>query len=318
VILLWPRRESHPQGQSALLGCAALFRWFAVDRSGRAAATAETNRPVHMKRRHWIEISDETWCPRGIRNAVTDYCRLVTELSGIYNSVAPLLLDALNQTGSRRVLDLGSGGAGPWLRLQPLLRKMGLDVTVCLSDHNPDVAAFERARRLSRHAIVYHVEPVDAARVPGGLPGFRTMFSAFHHLDPGQARATLEDAVAHGEGIAVFEMGGGRRFLMLLAVLPVPVRVLLAVPFIRPFRWSTLLWTYLIPVLPIILLFDSCVSVLRVYDIQELRDLTAGLDRFRWSAGTVRGKPIPVPVLFLVGVPNERGPGRSTESSAGS
>jgi SAM-dependent methyltransferase len=258
-----------------------------------------------MKRRHWIEISDEPWCPRGIRSAVTDYCRFVTELSGIHNAVAPLLIEALERTGGRLVLDLGSGAGGPWLRLQPLLRKMGMDVTVCLSDHNPDVVAFERARHLSRNAIVYNAEPVNATHVPSGLPGFRTMFSAFHHLDPGQARATLADAVARGEGIAVFEMGGQRSILMLLAVLPVPVRVLLAVPFIRPFRWSTLLWTYLIPVLPIILLLDSIVSVLRLHDSEDLCGLTKGLESYRWSIGTVRGKPVPFPVLYMVGVPIE-------------
>jgi SAM-dependent methyltransferase len=269
-----------------------------------------------MKRRHWIEISDEPWCPRGIRNAVTDYCRFVTELSGIYNAVAPLLIDALERTGGRLVLDLGSGAGGPWLRLQPLLRKMGVDVTVCLSDHNPDVVAFERASRLSRHAIIYHAELVDATHVPSGLPGFRTMFSAFHHLDPDQARTTLADAAAQGEGIAVFEMGGQRNLLMLLAVLPVPVRVLLAVPFIRPFRWSTLMWTYLVPVLPIVLLFDSIVSVLRMYNIEELRDLTTGLVGYRWSTGTVRSKPIPVPVRYLIGVPIESGSGVTPNRSA--
>jgi len=257
-----------------------------------------------MKRRQWIEISDEPWCPRGIRNAVTDYCRLVTQLSGVYHAVAPLLIDTLQRTGGRLVLDLGSGAGGPWLRLQPLLRKIGMNLTVCLSDHNPDLVAFERARRLSRNAILYHAEAVDATKVPSGLPGFRTMFSAFHHLDPGQARAALADAVAQGEGIAVFEMGGRRSMLMLLAVLPVPLRVLLAVPFIRPFRWSTLLWTYLVPVLPIVLLVDSIVSVLRIYNAEELRALTAGLDSYRWSTGTVQGKPIPVPVLYLVGIPN--------------
>jgi SAM-dependent methyltransferase len=258
-----------------------------------------------MKRRHWIEISDEPWCPQGIRNAVTDYSRFVNELSGIYNAVAPLLVDALKRTNGRLVLDLGSGAAGPWLRLQPLLRKLDMDVTVCLSDHNPDIVAFERAGRLSRHAIVYHAEPVDATHVPSGLPGFRTMFSAFHHLDPGQARAALADAVAHGEGIAVFE-GGQRSILMLLAVLPVPVRILFAVPFIRPFRWSTLLWTYLIPILPVVVLIDSLVSMLRMYNIQELRDLTTGLDCYHWCAGTVRAKPIPFPVVYLVGTPTDR------------
>lgn len=256
-----------------------------------------------MKRRHWIEISDEPWCPRGIRNAVTDYCRFVTELSGIYSAVAPLLVDALERTGGRLVLDLGSGAGGPWLRLQPLLCNMGMEVTVCLSDHNPDVVAFERARRLSQGAILYHAQLVDATHVPGGLPGFRTMFSAFHHLDPDQARAALADAVAHGEGIAVLEMGGQRSVLMLLAVLSVPVRVLLAVPFIRPFRWATLLWTYLIPILPMVVLIDSIVSVLRMYNTEELRGLTKGLDGYHWCAGTVRAKPIPFPVVYLVGIP---------------
>src|SRR5258708_25847217 len=112
-------------------------------------------------------------------------------------------------------------------------------------------------------------------------------------------------------------MGGQRNLLMLLAVLPVPVRVLLAVPFIRPFRWSTLMWTYLVPILPIVLLFDSIVSVLRIYSSEELRGLTTGLDSYLWSTGTVRSKPIPVPVLYLVGVPIESGSGITPNRSAG-
>ena len=254
-----------------------------------------------MKRRHLIEVSDEAWCPQSIRHAVTDYCRFVTEASGVYNAIAPVLIEALQKTGARRVLDLGSGAAGPWLRLQPLLRKMGVDVAVCLTDHNPDLQAFERARRLSQQAITYHPEPVDATQVPAGLPGFRTLFSAFHHLRPDQARAVLADAVAKGEGIAVFECGR-RSMLMLLLVLPTPLRVLLAAPFIRPFRWSRLFWTYLLPVLPVVLAFDVVVSCLRIYSMPELRDLTAGLDRYRWDIGTVRNKMM-IPVTYLIGVP---------------
>jgi hypothetical protein len=43
-----------------------------------------------------------------------------------------------------------------------------------------------------------------------------------------------------------------------------------------------------------------------IYNIDELRELTTGLDHYRWSAGTVRSKPIPFPVVYLVGVPIER------------
>lgn len=255
-----------------------------------------------MKRRHWIEIGDEPWCPRGIRQGVTDFCRFVEQASGIYNAVAPKLAEALQRTGSRRVLDLGSGAGGPWLKLQPLLREMGQDVAVCFTDHNPDLEAFARANRLSQQAITFHSEPVDATQVPRELSGFRTMFSAFHHLRPEQARALLTDAVAKREGIGIFECAS-RSPLMLLGVLPMPLRVLLATPFIRPFRWSRLFWTYLVPALPFVLLWDAIVSVLRIYSPDELRDLTASLTDYRWDIGTVRGKPIPVPITYLIGVP---------------
>jgi hypothetical protein len=263
-----------------------------------------------MKRIHFIEIADEAWCPQLIKDAVTDFCRFVLTHSKTYHAIAPLLAEALKRTGARRVLDLGSGAAGPWIELQSLLRQLGMDVSVCLSDHYPNIEAFERARSLSQQAITYHPEPVDATRVPRELPGFRTMFTAFHHLRPEQARAMLADAVANNEGVAVFEPG--QRNLLFLFLLPLllatPVRVLVATPFIRPFRWSRLLWTYLVPAVPLVLLFDSVVSVLRWYSLDQLYGLVSGLDRYHWDIGTVRGKPIPFPITYLIGVPMEKAP----------
>jgi hypothetical protein len=258
-----------------------------------------------MKRMHLIEIADLTLCPRGVRQGVSDYCRFLVEWGGVFNPIAPLLADALRRTGASQILDLGSGAAGPWLGLQPRLRALGADVPVCLTDLYPDLEAFERVSRLSKGAINYHPEPVDATHVPGQWTGFRTMFQAFHHLRPDQARTVLADAVAKGEGIGVFE-SGSRSFLTLLEALGTPIRVLLLAPFIRPFRWSRLFWTYLVPALPLVLLFDVIVSCLRVYSGPELRELTAGLDRYRWGIGTARGKWLPVPITYLVGVPVEK------------
>lgn len=258
---------------------------------------------LDMKRLHLVEIADTAWCPRGIHQGVSDFCRFFVELSGVFNPVAPLLAEALRRMGASQILDLGSGAAGPWIHLQPRLRELGADVTVCLSDLWPDLEAFDRAHRLSKGAITYHAEPVDATQVPGQLAGFRTMFQAFHHLRPDQARAVLANAVAKGEGIGVFE-SGSRSLLALAEALGTPLRVL--APFIRPFRWSRLFWTYLVPALPFVLLFDVIVSCLRVYSGPELHDLTAGLDRYHWDIGTVRGKWIPIPISYLIGVPSEQ------------
>jgi hypothetical protein len=259
-----------------------------------------------MKRIHIVEIADLAWCPRGIRNGVSDYCRFLAQETGMFNLVAPLLADALRRTGARQVLDLGSGAAGPWLGLQRKLRELGIDVPVCLSDYYPNLEAFERASRLSMGAISYRSESVDATHVPGELPGFRTMFQAFHHLRPDQARAMLADAAAKGVGIGVFE-GGNRSILTFLGVLPTPIRVFLLAPFIGPFRWSRLFWTYLVPVLPLVLLFDVVVSLLRIYSEPELRDLTAGLDHYQWNIGKVRYKWLPFSIPYLIGVPVEKG-----------
>ena len=132
------------------------------------------------------------------------------------------------------------------------------------------------------------------------------MFDAFHHLRPEQARAMLADAVAKGEGVGVFECGS-RSLPMLLGALPTPLRVLVLAPFIRPFRWSRLFCTYLVPALPLVLLFDVIVSCLRIYSAPELRDLIAGLDRYHWDIGTVRKITwLPIPNTYLIGVPSEK------------
>jgi hypothetical protein len=259
-----------------------------------------------MHRTHWIEISDEPWCPLSIRRAVTDYCRFVTERSGIFDPVVPMLADALKRSGSRAILDLGSGAGGAWGRLLPRLRELLPEVTVCLSDLNPDPAALERVCKGSGQTITFRTEPVDATKVPQELKGFRTMFCAFHHLRPNQARAMLTDAVSSCEGIAVFE-GAQRGFFQLLFSLGTPVRVLILAPFISPFRWSRLFWTYVVPLLPLILLHDTIVSCLRIYSAQELMELVAGFDDYQWSAGTVPATFARIPVPFFIGVPVKPG-----------
>ena len=270
-------------------------------RSGSFAAS-----PRCMKRFHLFEIEDLPWCPRTLRDALTDYLQFVLVATKPYAAMVPLLATALQRTGARRVLDLCSGAAGPWLWLQPVLAEMGASVSVCLTDKYPNTEAFARLSSLTNQAISYHPQPVDAARVPGELPGFRTMFTAFHHFRPQQARAVLGDAVCQREGIGVFE-AGQRSSLAILLTLLAPLVLIVVTPLIRPFRWSRLLWTYLIPLVPLVTLFDGLVSCLRIYNVHELKDLAAGFDSsdYHWEIGTVQSKTAPVPITYLIGVPVE-------------
>lgn len=154
-----------------------------------------------------------------------------------------------------------------------------------------------------RGTIPFHPQSVDATAVPPELTGFRTVFTAFHHFRPAEARAILTDAVRHGQGIGVFEVV--RRSPREISVIALTwLATLLFAPFVRPFRWSRIAWTYFPPIFPLVGTFDGIVSCLRAYSPEELRALAAGLDDFEWQAGEAPGAWWrPLRVTYLIGVP---------------
>lgn len=234
---------------------------------------------------HLVEIHDLPWCPPSLRNALTDFLAFALDVPRAYGPAGPLLRDAARRSGARRIVDLCSGAGGPWRRLGAVV---GLPVT--LTDLYPH-----------RHAAL-HPEPVDARAVPASLDGLRTLFTSFHHFRPHEARAILENAVTRRQGIAIFEVAR-RAPLDLLVVTLTWLGVVLALPFIRPFRWSRLFWTYLPPVLPLVGTFDAIVSCLRWYSPAELRELVAGLDSYDWDIGERRAPLSPLRMTYLIGVP---------------
>ena len=257
-----------------------------------------------MRRRQLIEIEDLAWCPRAVRDGGTDWLGFMANATRVFSTVAPKIRVAMEATATDRVLDLCSGGGGPWLTLQPELAKSG-PATVVLSDLYPNIEALRRARTRSHGRLDFHPAAVDAANVPVELGGVRTMFNAFHHFPPERARAILADAVAKNRPIAVFEGASHRAIGVLAMPLQLPA-ILLLTPFVRPFRWSRLVFTYLLPLIPGIVLVDGTVSFLRLYLEDELHELVQqvpGHDHFQWDIGSIRAHGVPVGLTHLVGIP---------------
>ncbi|WP_395140681.1 class I SAM-dependent methyltransferase [Armatimonas sp.] len=247
-----------------------------------------------MRRLHFIELTDLPGWPTVFRDGATDYLETVVRLANPYAKIVPKLAAALEACQATNVLDLCSGAGGPWATLLPLLE--GQKPDVLLTDFYPNLAG---------SALPYHIEPVDATKVPEALAGFRTLFASFHHFRPEQARAILADAVEKRQGIAVFE-ATARTIPALLGMLFVPLAVWIITPRIRPVRFSRLFFTYLIPILPFAVFFDGFVSCLRTYTPDELRELTAGLDQsYTWEIGSEPVAHSPMPITYLIGLPKE-------------
>jgi hypothetical protein len=256
-----------------------------------------------LRRRHLIELEDLPWWPRLFRDAATDYLVAAIRHTRTYAGLAPRLAAAVKRTGAAQIIDLCSGGGGPWPDLLPALRASGVDVPVCLTDKYPNTAALRRVAATAPGAR-FEEGPVSATDVPARLAGFRTVFTAFHHFRPAEARAILAAAVRDRQGIAIAEATQRTpRALATMALVPLAVWVL--TPAIRPFRWSRLFWTYLVPVIPLAVLFDGVVSCLRVYTPEEMLAMgrEVGGDGYEWEAGLERPAGSPIPIPYLIGVP---------------
>ena len=246
-------------------------------------------------RLHLVEFHDLRWCPPSLRDALTDFLAFSLNLADAYEPAGPLLRRAVARTSAARIIDLCSGAGGPWKRLAG---KVG--VPLVLTDLYP-----HRGHRPTGQ-LPLHPDPVDARAVPAELNGFRTIFTAFHHFRPAEARAILADAVANRQGIAVFEAARRAPWETLVVALTW-LGVLIAAPLIRPWRWSRFFWTYLPPILPLVGTFDGVVSCLRAYSPAELRQLVRGLDTYDWEVGDMRGGWSPLRGTYLIGIPRRQG-----------
>jgi hypothetical protein len=252
-----------------------------------------------------FEIHEQAWFPQFLRDEFVDSLQMILEVTNTYQPIASLLRKRLQECGSDRVVDLCSGAGGPWPSLVRHFEMHGaVAPQVLLTDKYPTTRKLQDVESPSRNRLRFLSDSIDATRVPKYLRGFRTLFNSFHHLSPVEARGLLQDSVNKRQAIAVFE-APARHTLTLLSLWLIPIATWLFVPFRRPFRWSRLLWTYLIPLIPFVLLFDGVVSCLRAYSLGELQDMTSEIEAsgYRWEIGEKAGGFLPVRITYLIGRP---------------
>jgi len=256
-----------------------------------------------MHRIQWIEIHEQPWFPSSLRDEITDALYFGLSLLKAYAPIAPLLQEALDFTGSQSIVDMCSGGGGPWSDLSRRIQGDGHPFRIWLTDKYPNLTASQNFTSSANHCSVYP-DAVDAMNVPHELKGFRTIFTSFHHFSPVEAQVILQNAVDARQGIGVFEITRRAPFtiglMFLWALLP-----FVCTPFIRPFRLSRLFWTYVVPVIPLVLLFDGVVSCLRTYRPQELQQIIEELNTtaYRWQIGEQCGGIGRLTITYSIGCP---------------
>lgn len=256
-----------------------------------------------MPRFHLFEFEDQAWFPKLIRNYMTDFLQFVTNQFDMFKASVPILEKGLAKSGGTQIIDLASGGGGAWLKLVNHLKEKHPDLKIKLTDYYPNHRAFEKMLAKGGDYFEYEKNSVNALKVPNHLKGLRTQFLSFHHFKPTDAQQILQNAVDNQAVIGIFE-GQKRSVVHFIQFFFSPINVLLTTPFIRPFSLGRIIFTYLLPVVPIFVWWDGLVSVLRTYSVEEMKTMTQNLKNgasFEWEIGEVKNGP--VTNLYLLGYP---------------
>lgn len=236
---------------------------------------------------------------------MTGFIRVAMDVIRLPAVVAPLISEAMVSAQTERVIDLCSGAGGPVLGVIKRLRQEGnQNACVILTDMYPNLGAFARAEEELPGAVFTRTQPTDASAVPSDLDGVRTIFNALHHLPPDVARAVFADAVEKRQPILTFEVVR-RTPVAILAAATGFISALAFVPLVKPRRVSNVVFTYLIPLIPLFVAWDGVASCLRSYSEGELEALVAPLRSRSYTFRIERRRVpwTPMTVTSVVGLP---------------
>lgn len=255
-----------------------------------------------MARVHLFEFEDLKWFPKNIRNYMTDFLQFVTNKADFYKDTTPKIIESANYMKTNQILDMASGGGGGWQSLTKSLIASNPEMKIFLSDFYPNHTAFKKLKSQFPNTINYINHSVSALDVKDADFKFRTMFLSFHHFKPEDAKEILRNAMINKAGIGIFE-GQKRSIEFYIKNFFSPIFVLFATPFIKPFNWGRILFTYFIPLVPLFVWWDGLVSVARTYSVKELEKIAAEIDpnkTYNWDIGIIKSRGITVPYLIAL------------------
>lgn len=147
---------------------------------------------------------------------------------------------------------------------------------------------------------------VDPKKINEKEKGLFLSVNSFHQYSVKEAKDILETVSNNKQPIVVVEGNNDSLWQVFGMTVIVPLTVIITAPFVKPFRIQRIIFTYLIPVLPIVTFIDGFVALFKLYSPEDLNELTAsiGAKGYNWRSGKLdngRGGKI----IFLLGYPEK-------------
>lgn len=252
-----------------------------------------------MKRLELFEFEDFEWLPDSIRTGVTNLIKVLHGLVGTTDVLVDLVAKCRKKLKFNQIIDLGSGSGGPMI---DVIDKINLNteidkqIKLLLTDKYPNAKTVRRINDLELPNVEYLKNSVDAFEMKKAPNGLKTMIASFHHMPPDKARQILSSAKDSKEPILIYELAENNiPVVVWWLLLPISLTILVIMsliltPFVRPLTITQIVFTYLIPVIPIVYAWDGQASIMRTYTIKDIHTLIDAdkNDSYVWEIGQAR------------------------------
>ena len=253
-----------------------------------------------MKRVQLFEFEDFTWFPNLIRVNMLKLLNVFNKVMKVEELVAKGLEPLLKSSSENAIVDLGSGAGGVMPHVHSVLQKSNKDLTLTLTDLHPNKSQIEKFDKSVN--INYASESVNATSLATAPAGIKTMINCFHHMPPEAASSILKSAQENNQSLLIYELTGKPIPLVIwFLLLPISlvitfIMALVLTFFSKPISLSQIVFTFIIPVIPLAFAWDGQASAPRTYSKADLEVLVKGLPKvanYKWNyvpATTKKGK----------------------------
>jgi len=198
---------------------------------------------------------------------------------GYYKLWVPAFSDFLEETKAEKIMECCSGAGEALELLESQLDSTQFNsVHYLLSDIQPRFEFVSKFNLEKEGRFHYIAESVDVTQLKVDLDCPKVFINSFHHFSQPQVENIFKSVLGNGNEILILEYVRNS-LLGYLSMLMGPIVVLLTLPFVvKPKHFPIMaLFTYLVPLFPLMVLWDGMVSCMHEYNAKQLRGIATGL-----------------------------------------
>lgn len=266
-----------------------------------------------MKRIQLFEFEDFKWFPSIWRSTMTKLIVVLHKLTGTKEVLGDLLTNIRQKNHFSRIVDMGSGSGGAMPMVVEYLNKQGSEspVELLLTDLHPNPQFIEKFNGEQQANMSYSPTSLDASNLSQAPEGIKTMINSFHHMPPPLARKILATAQENKQAILIYEMTENKiptivwALFLPLGLIIVALMAIVLVPFVKPLSWKDILFTWLIPVVPIFYAWDGQASMPRMYTFDDIQShlLPEKVEHYTWEMAQGKKKNGKNLGYYILGLP---------------